>query len=123
VQNGNIRDDQTQRVLDLFQQTLEAYSANLGMLRLTSPESRQQGYQERTKESSSVGYTQLISAPASSETSLAQKKDQSLGIDDALTESALSPFCGNEFESEAAYYLAQSALSQATTHPEDDSYG
>lgn len=84
--------------------------------------SRLQGSQEGMKESSLEDYTQLKSAPSSSKASLAQKKYHSLGIDDVLPESTLSPFCEDDIESDAAYYLAQSALSQATPRPEDDSY-
>jgi hypothetical protein len=160
--SGNLQlDGQLQRLLHLFEQTLEVCSASLGSMQLASPgdvqgsisdavhsgpeeigdillikendaghssstsrrKRRPQGSQEKMKESNLEDCTPLPSAPLSSETPLGQKKDQSVGIDDTLTESAPSPFCGDDFDSEAAYYLAQSALSQATPHLDDYSYG
>jgi len=103
---------------------LLAHENDAGHLSATSTRtSRPQRVQDGMKESILEDYAQLKCVPWSSETPLAEKKNQSLGIDDFLPESALSPFYGVNFDSDAAYHRAQPAWSQTTPHPQDNSYG
>ncbi|KAE9366629.1 hypothetical protein N431DRAFT_562011 [Stipitochalara longipes BDJ] len=161
VQDGTIQRDGLQRILYQFEQTLEACSAALGLLRLDKPmedrkgqeilsaatqanpsglgnilfnygdyagypsriaqlTSVQRGFQNRTVEGSGVDHTQLISELPLSATSLVQGRGHSAGIDTALPGSALSQFCGYDFDSEAANFLRQSALPDVTPHVEED---